>query len=224
MDMDMYMSESISQLQKGYYSETNKKPTIEELVKNKNNKHRIPSKCLTMLYTSGICQLCKHPEGHTHTYTLNLNCNYGDDKYGFIVCGKSECNLYIKTYRNMLYHNLHITKKWKELLVKRANNIFVSVTRSNGTIETDWSLCTNDEKTSSVYDIIMTLILCCNQNTIIITSDISDYIYKLLLNLYSDDIHLTFENILNRDNNLELTSLIRIFKGDLCKKVNIDLL
>ncbi len=221
------MTQYISQLQKIYYSETNNKPAIKELKELKElNKFEcyVPEKCLVMLPTGGLCQLCKHPEGHTHTYTLNLYCNYEDDKYGFIVCGKSECNLYIKTYRDMLYYNLHITKKWKELLVKRANNIFVSVTRSNGTIENDWLLCTNDEKTSSVYDIIMTLILCCNLNTIIITSDISDYIYKMLLNLYNDKIHLTFKKMLTCENNLEMKALINIFKGDLCKKVYIDLL
>ena len=70
----------------------------------------------------------------------------------------------------------------------------------------------------------MTLILCCKKNNIIISSDIFEYIYKMLINLYNDDIHLTFENILNRDNKLTLTTLVRIFKGELCKKIQIDLL
>jgi len=220
----MDISDSIRQLQEEYHNENNKLPTIEELIKQKNITCYIPIKWLTMIYSGGICQLCKNPEGRTHIYNLNYKCNYGDDKNGFIVCGKDECNLYIKTYRNKLYNTLHHTKKWQELLVKRANNSFVSVTRSNGTIENDWSLCTNDEKTISVYDIVMTLILCCNQKNIIISSDIFEYIYKMLINLYNDDIHLTFENISNRENKIAMTTLVRIFKGELCKKIQIDLL
>jgi len=220
----MDMSESIRQLQEGYYSENYKKPTIEDLIKEKNITFYIPIKWLTMIFSGGICQLCKNPEGRTHTYTLNYKFNYGDDKNGFIVCGKDECNFYIKTYRDKLYNALHNTKKWQELLVKRANNIFVSVTRSNGIIENDWSLCTNDEKSISVYDIVMTLILCCKKNNISIPSEIFEYIYKILVNLYNDDIHLSFENMLNREDKLVMTKLVRIFKGDLCKKMPIDLL
>jgi hypothetical protein len=220
----MDLTESISQLQECYYIEKDKIPTIEELIKQKNITCYIPVRWLTMVFSGGICQVCKNPEGQTHTYILNYKCNYGEDKNGFIVCGKEECNFYITTYRDKLYQSLHHTKKWKELLVKRANNSFVSVTRSNGISENDWSLCTNDEKTTSVYDIVMILILCCKKQNITIPSDIFEYIYKMLVNLYNDDIHLTFENILNRDNKLIMTTLVRIFKGELCKKVPIDLL
>jgi len=220
----MDMIESIRQLQEDYYNENSKKPTIEDLIKEKNITYYIPIKWLTMIFSGGICQLCKNPEGITHTYTLNYKCNYGDDKNGFIVCGKDECNFYIKTYRDKLYNALHNTKKWQELLVKRANNIFVSVTRSNGIIENNWSLCTNNEKKVAVYDIVITFILCCKNKNIILPSEIFEYIYNYLIYSYNDDIYLSFENMLNREDKLSITRLVRIFKGDLCKKIPFDLL
>ena len=223
--MDLDLSDSIKQLQEAYYLENYKKPTIEDLIKEKTISYYISIKCLTMIFSSGICQLCKNPKGTTHTYILNYKCNYGDDKTGFIVCGKDECNLYIKTYRKKLYNSLHHTKKWKELLVKRANNIFVSVKRSNGIIENDWSLCNNNEKTIPVYDIVMTIILCCKTKNLIITSDIFEYIYKILVNLYNDDIHLIFNTIRNSDGILTMNKLIKCFKGEYdCKNIPIDLL
>lgn len=218
MDMDAQNS----QLQDNI--KNNNKPTIEELIKNSTKGFCIPPRWLTMVSSSGNCQICNNPEGATHTYTLNYKCNYGDDKNGFIVCGKTECNFYIKTYIKIIYYSLYITKKWQELLVKRANNSFVSVTRTNGTIEHDWILCSNENKTTSVYDVMMTLILCCQQKNIFIPSELFEYIYNYLIYSYNDDIHLIFNTTINSDNIMSMLPLIKCFNGENCKNIPFELL
>ena len=61
-----------------------------------NNIVFIQPRWLTMIHGSGECQICNTPEGDTRTYYLNIryNCN---DKFGFLVCTKNECNLLIKS-------------------------------------------------------------------------------------------------------------------------------
>jgi len=214
------------ELQDFYYNEHKDKPSPEQLEATKPDLplYIIRPCWLTMICGHGVCQLCKIPEGNTHTYTLNYKCYNGDDKRGFIVCGKPECNLYIKTYIKILYHRLYITKKWQELLVKRANNSFVSVTRSNGSIEHDWILCSNETKTTSVCDVVMTLILCCKKQNIFLPSELFEYIYNRLVYLYNDDIHLIFDFVKNYNNNLCMNILLKCFKGDICKNIPIELL
>ena len=220
----MDLRAEVAELQQSYYDQTKDKTPIEQLIKTHRIEFTIPPKWLTMVYGSGICQLCEKPEGNTHTYTLNYKYNNGDDKRGFMVCGKTECNLYIKTYINILYHSLYITKKWKKLLVKRANNSFVSVTRTNGTIEHDWILCSNETKTTSVYDVMMTLILCCQKKNIFIPSELFEYIYNYLIYSYNDDIHLIFNPIINSDKTTSMLPLLKCFNGEICKNIPFELL
>jgi len=218
------LSQEIQELQVSYYNESKDKHPIKYLLETQSITEFILPKWLTMIFGGGICQLCEKPEGNTHSYYLNYKCNYGNDKNGFIVCGKDACNFYIKTYIKILYNNLYITKQWQKLIYIRANNIFVSVTRSNGTIENDWLLCPDESKTTSSYDIIMTLILCCKKTNLTIPSDIFEYIYKILIDLYNDDIHLIFENMRNNEDKLTMHTLIKCFKGELCKNISIELL
>lgn len=220
----MDLRADVAELQQCYYEQTKDKTPLEQLLKTHRSEFTIPPKWLTMVYGSGICQLCEKPDGNTHTYTLNYKCNNGDDKRGFMVCGKAECNLYCKTYINILYHSLYITKKWQELLVKRANNSFVSVKRSNGTIEHDWLLCSNENKTTSVYDVMMTLILCCQQKNIFIPTELFEYIYNYLIYSYNNDIHLIFNPIINSDKTTSMIRLLKCFNGEICKNIPFELL
>jgi len=224
----MDLRTELVELQKSYYDETKNKTSIEDLRKiNKNgikSVFSIPTKWLTMIYGAGICQLCEIPQGHTHSYSLNYKCNNGDDKRGFIVCGKEECNFYIKTYIKILYHNIYITKKWQELLLKRANNSFVSVTRSNGVVETDWILCSNENINTSIHNVMMTLILCCQHKNIFLPSELFEYIYNYLVYSYNDDIYLIINPKINDEDKLIMDTLIKCFKGEICKNIPIELL
>jgi len=220
----MDLRDEVFDLQQSYFDENKDKPSIEQLIKTNGKAFNIPPKWLTMIFGGGVCQLCRKPEGITHTYTLNYKCNNGDDKRGFMVCGKEKCNFYIKTYIKILYNNIYMTKKWKELLVKRANNSFISVTRSNGTIENDWLLCSNESKTTSLYDIMMTLIVCCKKKYIFLPSELFEYIYNYLVYSYNDDIHLTFDTIINNEDKIIMNTLIKCFKGEICKNISIELL
>ena len=224
----MDLRPELVELQKSYYEQTKYKISIEELIKINANEIKsvfyIPIKWLTLIYGAGICQLCEKPEGNTHSYSLNYKCNNGDDKRGFIVCGKEECNFYIKTYIKILYHNIYMTKKWQELLLKRANNCFVSVTRSNGTIENDWILCSNETINTPVYDVIMTLILCCKNKNIFLPSELFEYIYNYLVYSYNDDIYLIINPTINSEDKLNMNTLIKCFKGEIYKNIPIELL
>ena len=220
----MDLREEVVELQNSYYEQTKYKISIEQLIKTNRIEFFIPSKWLTMIFSGGVCQLCENPKGRTNTYILNYKCNNGDDKRGFMVCGKEECNFYIKTYIKILYHNVYMTKKWEELLLKRANNCFVSVTRSNGTIENDWLLCTNETIITPVYDVIMTLILCCKNKNIFLPSELFEYIYNYLVYSYNDDIQLIFNPTINSEDTLIMNTLIKCFKGEICKNIPIELL
>ena len=224
----MDLRPELVELQKSYYEQTKYKISIEELIKINANEIKsvfyIPIKWLTLIYGAGICQLCEKPEGNTHSYSLNYKCNNEDDKRGFIVCGKEECNFYIKTYIKILYHNIYITKKWQELLLKRANNCFVSVTRSSGTIENDWILCFNETINTPVYDIMMTLILCCQSKNIFLPSELFEYIYNYLIYSYNDDIYLIINPTINNEDKLTMETLIKCFRGEICKNIPIELL
>ena len=224
----MDLRPELVELQKSYYEQTKYKISIEELIKINANEIKsvfyIPIKWLTLIYGAGICQLCEKPEGNTHSYSLNYKCNNGDDKRGFIVCGKEECNFYIKTYIKILYHKIYMTKKWQELLLKRANNCFVSVTRSNGTIENDWILCSNETINTPVYDVIMTLILCCKNKNIFLPSELFEYIYNYLVYSYNDDIYLIINPTINSEDKLNMNTLIKCFKGEIYKNIPIELL
>ncbi len=220
----MDLRDEVFELQKSYFDENKTKPSIEQLIKTNVREFTISPKWLTMIFGAGICQLCENPEGRTHTYILNYKCNNGDDKRGFIICGKEECNFYMKTYIKILYYKIYMTKKWQKLLLKRANNSSVSVTRSNGTIENDWLLCTNETKTTSVYDIMMTLILCCQKINIFIPPELFEYIYNYLVYSYNDDIYLIINPTINSEDKLNMNTLIKCFKGEICKKIPIELL
>ena len=170
---------------------------------------------LTMIYGCGICQICTHPEGNTRTYYLNLKYNC-EDKSGYYVCGKLECQTFIKIYLKKIYWEIYNTKQWQSLLHKYANNKFITVERSNGAFENDWTLYNyNENNQYPLNQSILYAILCSNKQFenkkgSKIPKDIWEYIYKLCLKTYTDNINLT----LSYTNEHKMSYNILVVKGE----------
>ena len=190
----------------------------------------IPSRWLTMIPGSGECQICTQPEGNTRTYYLNIRCN-GDDKFGFLVCGKDECNKFIKSYISKIYSDIYNTKAWRRILNIYANNLFITVKRSNGIIENDWILDNEWDYDSNKVPLNISFlyaILCNNkknennENYIypVLPNEIWEYIYNMCLQSYTDNINLTVTRY-DKTNNI-VEPCIRVKKGDIYKKVLMD--
>ena len=186
---------------------------------------------LTMVLGSGDCQICNTPEGNTHSYYLNIR-HDGDDKSGFLVCGKQKCNKAIKTYLHNLYSTIYNNKIWKRLLNIYANHLFITVERTNGTFEYDWQLDNDwehDNEKIPLYTSFICAILC---NTIdsnsnnnsdtciysILPNEIWEYIYNICLEFYRHNINVKF----TFNSNSCLEPCIRVKKGDLYKKIPIE--
>ena len=189
-----------------------------------NNIVFIQPRWLTMIPGSGECQICNTPEGDTRTYYLNIryNCN---DKFGFLVCSKKECNLLIKLYMKNLYNSIYNTKTWKLILNIYANNLFITVERSNGDIEHDWVLdneCDHSSNKIPLRTSFIYAILCCNKNDDYakLPNEIWEYIYNICLDTYKDNINLSLCSYNKYKNSLE--PHIRVKKGDICKKVHME--
>ena len=189
-----------------------------------NNIVFIQPRWLTMIPGSGECQICNTPEGDTRTYYLNIryNCN---DKFGFLVCSKKECNLLIKLYMKNLYNSIYNTKTWKRILNIYANNLFITVERSNGDIEHDWVLdneCDHSSNKIPLRTSFIYAILCCNKNDDYakLPNEIWEYIYNICLDTYKDNINLSLCSYNKYKNSLE--PHIRVKKGDICKKVHME--
>lgn len=159
------------------------------------NTTYIQPRWLTMVSSSGECQVCKTPEGHTRSYYLNIRHNC-EDKFGFLVCSKEDCNFFIHSYMKTLYSNIYNTKIWKRILNIYANNLFITIVRSNGDIEHDWVLNNDYDPDSNkipLYKSFLYAILCCRKNSDYskLPSELWEYIYKLSLETYKDNINLT---------------------------------
>jgi len=181
----------------------------------------IPPTWLTMVPGSGECQICNTPEGHTRTYYLNIRYCF-DDKFGYLVCSKEECNLIIKSYMKNLYNSIYNTKTWKRILNIYANNLFITVERANGDIEHDWILDNDYDHNSNKIPLrtsFIYAILCCNKNDDYakLPVEIWEYIYNLCLDTYKDNINLSLCSYNKNKNCLE--PYIRVKKGNICKKV-----
>jgi hypothetical protein len=179
---------------------------------------------LTMVRQSGECQLCHSPEGNTRSYYLNIKYN-GDDKFGFLVCSKKECNVCIQNYLYNLYSNIYNTKQWKRILNIYANNLFITVERSNGTIENDWVLDNDSDHNSNKNPLTISFlyaIMCNNkqyQNGICakLPLELWQYIYTMCLETYSDYINLILSSY-NKDKHV-LEPYIRVKKDNVYKNV-----
>lgn len=187
-------------------------------------KLHIPLRWLTMIYGSGDCQICKDPQGNTRTYYINIKYN-SDNKFGFLVCSKEECNLCIQAYIKNLYSNIYNTKTWKRILNIYANNLFIKVERSNGDIENDWILDNDSDHDSNKIPLRMSFIyaiLCCNKNNEYakLPIELWIYIYNICLETYKTNINLTLcnYNTYNTYNNL-IEPSIRVKKGDIYKNL-----
>ena len=189
------------------------------------NLDYIHPRWLTMVPGSGECQICVNPEGNSRCYYLNIKYN-GDDKFGYLVCSKEECNLCIREYMNKLYSNIYNTKTWKRILNIYANNLFISVERSNGTIEHDWVLDNywdHDSNKNSLQTSFLYAILCNNKNyengqCSKLPNEIWEYIYNICLETYTENINLTL-SCYNKDN---IKTFIRAKKDNIYKKILID--
>ena len=191
-----------------------------------SNTTYIPPRWLTMVPGSGECQVCKKPEGHTRTYYLNIRYN-GDDKFGYLVCGKEECNLFIQTYMKNIYDSIYNTKTWKRILNIYANNLFITVERSNGDLEHDWVLdndCDHNSNKIPLRTSFLYAILCCTKHDEYATlpSEIWEYMYNLALETYTDNINLSLCSY-NKDKNC-LEPHIRVKKDQIYKRILITLI
>lgn len=214
-------NDDIKDLQK-YYFVLNK-PSLKELQQQTPINTYINTLRLTMMYQYGICQICEFPEGNTHPYNINKLIN-GDDKTGFIVCGKTECKNYITKYIKKLYNDLYNSIKWKELLIKCAHNKYINVTRSCGIIETNWLLTPYDEKKTSLNDSFIMFILCCKRNNLNLNLPIElwEYIYHIALSSYNNNIGVKFEY---NNTTSKMDTFIHVHKDNneqLFKKVLIE--
>ena len=190
---------------------------------------------LTMVPGWGECCICSTPDGYTHLYYLNIKFN-SDDKYGFLVCGKESCNLHIKHYIHKLKYNVYTTKTWRRILNIYANNLFVTVERTNGDIEHDWVLdndCDHDSNKIPLSLSFLYAILCTKKlnetndtndtNSFpILPNEIWEYIYDICLDTYRDNINLTFTPCNKKSNTIN--SYIRVKKGEIYKKIQMELL
>ena len=186
-----------------------------------SNTSYIPPRWLTMIPGSGECQVCKDPQGNTSSYYLNIRFN-GDDKFGYLVCGKKECNLFIQTYMKNIYSNIYTSKTWKRVLNIYANNLFISVERSNGDREHDWVLDNNFDPNSNsipLHTSFLYAILCSNKNDNYtkLPSEIWEYMYNLCLETYKDNIILSLSSYNKYKECLE--PYIRVKKGNIYKKI-----
>jgi hypothetical protein len=185
---------------------------------------------LTMIPGWGECCVCSTPYGYTHLHYLNLKHNW-DDKYGFLVCGKDECNLFIKQYMQKLYYNVYTTNKWRQILNIYANNLFITVERSNGDSDNDWILDNDSDCNSNTKPLALSFIyaiLCSRaQHDLHDSTDLSicprlpnelwEYIYDICLDTYKEYINLTFSPSNKQANTLN--TCIRVKKGDIYKKI-----
>lgn len=197
----------------------------------------IQTKWLTMMYSSGICQICNTPEGNTHSYYLNRFYD-GDNKFGHYTCGKTECKSFIQKYLKKIYNEIYKTKQWQKILNLYANNIFIKVTRSNGDIENDWQISDFSDKKKVSLSLSVLYSILCNKKQgevqneedqngkshigfVILPSDIWEYIYSLCLQSYSKDINIE----LIYENETTMNTKIRVSKDhDLYKKIDIDMI
>jgi hypothetical protein len=190
-----------------------------------HNKSYVYPIWLTMVRQSGECQLCNSPEGNTRSYYLNIKYN-GDDKFGFLVCSKAECNLCISKYLHNLYINIYNSKNWKSILNIYANNLFITVERSNGMIENDWVIDNDFDHNSNMNPLNISFIyaIMCNnkqyQHSIFpkLPNEIWEYIYNICLERYAEYINLTLSSY-NKDKHI-LEPYIRVKKGDMYKKIS----
>ena len=152
---------------------------------------------LTMIYGSGICQLCETPEGDTRTFSINWKVD-PSNKCGYYTCGKDECQKSMEQYISLLYSEIYESRLWNLILHKIANRIFVSVKRSSGLVDNDWKLKINEYITSNtnldIYPLntlFITAMLCVRHLGINIPSEIWEHMYyEFALQSYTPYVHL----------------------------------
>ena len=164
---------------------------------------------LTMVFGSGICQICKTPKGNTHSYYINNHHNVSN-KLGFICCGKDECNENMENYIKSVYNSVYESKLWRNILIKIANRTYVKVLRSNGNIENNWKiqLSTYSDTPKNLEKLdkcpldisFYTAILSVRQfYSFHIPNDIWEYIYNIILESYKPNVHLIIKGGLEKD-------------------------
>jgi hypothetical protein len=106
------------------------------------------------------CQICKKQSNELYTIYINKLCYFPNSKYGYVLCENSLCyDIVIKYIKYLLYNSYT-----KEILNLYANQYYINVKRSNGTIENDWQLNTYDQKLIPLYKSFCTAILCSGLN------------------------------------------------------------
>lgn len=158
---------------------------------------------LVMMCSSGICQFCDNPEGGVHSINLNMHFNYRN-LLGIYSCSKDECLKKMKDYTNNMYKYIYNSQSWKNIIYKAVNQSFISVPRSNGTIDTDWKVVMQNTYDSE-YNEILTYPLNLSFYAAILSSEKSDlivnklpqeiwiYIHDICIALCNKQVHLIFE-------------------------------
>ena len=163
----------------------------EDIIKN------IELRRLVMIYCTGICQCCDTPEGDTNTVYIN-NPVYHCDNMGYFTCNKKECNDKIDKHVSASYNSIYNTTIWKRVLYFAANNTNINVYRSNGSLETDWTIMTKDEKYigHNLNSGFLTLLLCVKRLEPElykrIPFEILEIIYNNILYSYNKELSLVF--------------------------------
>ena len=152
---------------------------------------------LTMIYGSGICQVCETPEGDTRTFSINCKVD-PSNKCGYYTCGKDKCHNSMEHHISLVYSEIYESRLWNLILHKIANRIFVSVVRSSGSVDNDWKIKINEYITSNtnldkypLKTLFLSAMLCVIDLGINIPSEIWEHMYyEFALQSYTPYVHL----------------------------------
>lgn len=182
------------------------------------------------------CQICKKQTNELYTIYINKLCYFPNSKFGYVLCENPVCYDIIIKYINYLFRDAYT----KEILNLFANQYYINIKRSNGTIENDWTLNTYDQKLIPLYKSFCTAILCSGLNKkekdnkinkkqdkknknnnfeLTLPKEIWEYIYNICLETYKEQLPLFLEY--NYEKN-KMDSFISVNKNDLCKMISID--
>jgi len=179
---------------------------------------------LTMMYCTGICQVCKNPSGQTMVFSMN-NQHNACNRLGFYTCSKKECENYMDNYIKNIHKDLYKSNIWYRVLHKISNRSNVHVLRSNGTIDTNWKISLSrysvSEENSELMDknplfkLFITAMLCAKEKyDFRVCNDIWENIFRMTLELYIPHVHLIFGSGLEK--------YIMVYQENIDPSLNIE--
>ena len=159
---------------------------------------------LTWMSSSGICQLCDNPEGEVNSYHINMKFNLSN-RLGFYTCNKDKCIKKMEQYIYNMNQYIYNSKSWKNIIYKAVNNSFINVSRTSGSIDTDWNVLMkikydsefNEKIQYPLNQLFYTAILSSEKCDLIIKKlpqELWIHIYDICIDLYNEDVHLIFQH------------------------------